>query len=148
MFDSGHLLYCKNFQFNNGNQPKDKYFIVLKRAANKIIIGSLPTRTNKIPSFIDIEHGCINKNDRCFNCYLFEAKRPICINGFSFDLPTFVYGDEIETYDIETVESNYILNKTYKVEGILTTDEYSALINCITQSDSVKNKIRNILREG
>jgi hypothetical protein len=53
VFDTGNVLYCENFQFNNGNQPKNKYFIVLKRDEDNLIIGSLPTRTNKVPSFID-----------------------------------------------------------------------------------------------
>lgn len=146
MFDTGYILYCKSFQFNNGNQSKDKYFIVLKRDGDKLIVGSLPTRTNKIPSFIDTDHGCINKDDRCFNCYLFQAKRPICDNGFSFDLPTFVYGDEIETYDAKTIEANYELNVSYKVEGRLTNEEFSALVGCFANSDSVKNKIRKAIK--
>lgn len=146
MFDTGNILYCNDFQFNNGNQPKNKYFIVLKRDGNNLIIGSLPTRTNKVPSFIDIEHGCVNKDDRCFNCYLFQAKKPICDNGFCFDLPTFVYGDEIESYDVKTVEANYELDVTYKVEGRLTNEEFSALIGCFTNSDSVRNKIKKAIK--
>jgi len=139
------LLYCKNFQFNNGNLPKDKYFIVLKRDKNHLIIGSLPTRTNKIPSFIDIEHGCINKDDRCFNCYLFKEKRVICDNGFYFDLPTFIYGDEIETYDGLIIDANYILNQSYTIEGKLTSEEFTNLINCILKSSSVKKRIQKAL---
>ena len=146
MFDTGNILYCENFQFNNGNQPKNKYFIVLKRDGNNLIIGSLPTRTNKVPSFIEIDHGCVNKDDRCFNCYLFEAKRPVCDNGFCFDLPTFVYGDEIETYDAKTVEANYQLNVNYKVEGRLTNEEFSALLGCFTNSDSVRNRIKKAIK--
>lgn len=145
MFDTGYILYCKDFQFNSGDPSKDKYFIVLKRIEDKLIIGSLPTRKNKIPSFIDAPHGCVNKDDRCFTCYLFEANRPICYNGFSFDLPTFIYGDEIETYDANVVDNNYELGKTYSIEGQLTNDEFQSLINCITSSSSVKNKIKREL---
>ncbi len=143
MFDTGNILYCKNFQFNNGMQPKDKYFIVLKRQEDKLIIGSLPTRTNRVPSFIESsQHGCVNKDDRCFNCYLFQPNIPVCENGFCFDLPTFVYGDQIETYDAQTVEANYQLGVSYVLAGILNTNEFNALINCFTNSNSVKNKTK------
>ena len=146
MFDTGSILYCKNFQFNNGNQPKDKYFIVLKRDGDKQITGSLPTKSNNVPSFIDIDHGCVNKDDRCFNCYLFQAKKPICDNGFGFELLTFIYGDEIEAYDVKTVEANYYLGVNYKGEGRLTNEEFSALIGCFANSDSVKGKHKKALR--
>jgi hypothetical protein len=145
VFNTGYILFCKDFQFNNGDQSKDKYFIVLKRVEDKFIIGSLPTRKNKLPSFIDKPHGCVNKDDRCFNCYLFEANRPICNNGFCFDLPTFVYGDEIDTYEATVVDANYELGKTYSIEGQLKEEEFNSLISCITSSRSVKNKIRREL---
>ena len=145
MFDTGYVLFCKNFKFNNGGEPKDKYFVVLKRNKDSVIIGSLPTRTNKVPNFIYKSHGCVNKDDRCFNCYHFEANRSICDNGFCFDLPTFIYGDEIETYHGPTVDANYQINVSYQVEGKLTQQEYTNIINCIMNSTSVKRKIRRLL---
>lgn len=147
MFNTGYVLYCKDFQFNNEDVPKDKYFIVLKRVEDKIILGSLPTRKNKIPAFVNIDHGCINKDDRCFNCYLFQAKKSICDNGFCFDLPTFVYGDEIETYQVSIVESNYIQGQTYSVQGVLYEVEYKNLIDCILKSSSVKKRIQKALSQ-
>jgi len=145
VFDTGNILYCENFQFHNGNQPKTKYFIVLKREADKLIIGSLPTRTNKIPNFIDVTHRCVNKDDRLFNCYLFQAKKPICDNGFCFDLPTFVYGDDAEIYNVQTVENNYKINVNYTVKGKLSDQEFAALISCFMNSNAVKNKIKRKL---
>lgn len=145
MFDTGNILYCQNFIFNNGNTPKSKYFIVLKREADGIIIGSLPTRTNKIPSFVDVPHGCVNKNENLFNCYLFQAEKPICENGFYFDLPTFVYGDDAEIYEAKTVESNYTLDINYKVEGKMLKEEFEKLIDCFKNSNAVKNKIKRRL---
>lgn len=145
MFDTGNVVYCKDFQFNNGNDSKDKYFIILKRVEDKIIIGSLPTRKNKIPSFIDVEHGCINKDDHCFNCYLFQANKSICNTGFCFDLPTFIYGDEIDTYPVDIIESNYVEGQTYAIQGKLHDVEYKSIIECILKSNSVKKKIQRAL---
>ncbi len=68
-------------------------------------------------------------DERCFNCYLFKAHKPISDNGLCFDLPTFVYGDEIDVYNVETIESNYTLNKNYTLEGKRTVQEFSALKN-------------------
>lgn len=146
MFDTGNVLFCKSFQFNNGAEPLDKYFIVLKRHENKIIIGSLPTSKDKIPAFVDKnKHGCVNKDDRCFNCYFFKANNPICENGFSFPRHTFAYGDEIDTYQSDIVDANYVLNENYIVEGKLTKNEYNSLLECILNSSSVKFKIKKLL---
>lgn len=146
MFNSGNILFCKNFQFNNNNTPKDKYFIVLKRHQDKLILGSLPTRTSKMVNFIDVEHGCVNINERCFNCYVFEANKVICDNGFSFPIKTFIYGDELDLYDVDIVEANYQLNVTYNLQGTLKLEEYDAILNCIITSDSVKKKYIRLLK--
>ena len=146
MFDTGYLLFCKNFEFNNGDEPKDKYFIVLKRTENKVIVGSLPTRNNKIPAFANVSHGCVNIEERCYNCYIFEKNRKICENGFCFDLETFIYGDDLDTYELDIVEANYKLGVSYKVEGVLTQDEYKNILDCFLNSRSVKNKIKKQLR--
>ena len=145
MFDTGNILYCDDFKFNNNDPSKAKYFIVLKRINDKLLLGSLPTRKNKIPSFIDKSHGCINRNDRCFNCYLFEPLKPICDNNFSFPLPTFVYADEIDSYDVEIIDKNYKLGMNYKVEGKLTQKEFNALIDCVVNSTAIKRGIRRLL---
>lgn len=60
-------------------------------------------------------------------------------------MPTFVYGDELDFYPIEVIESNYELGKTYIVEGKLNETEYSNLIECLTKSASVKKKFQKVL---
>lgn len=146
MFKERHIYYFRNFKFNNGNEPKDKYFIVLKETVDNIIIGTLPTRKNKIPSFVTTNHGCINIEESMYNCYLFEKNRTICTNGFCFDLPTFIYGSEIEYYSKEKLANDF--NKEglhFRVQGELTTDEYNRIVNCLKNSNSVKNGIKKKL---
>lgn len=112
MFHSRQIIYFPDFYFKNGNTSKPKYLIILGVIGNKTVVASLPTRTNNAPSLINKSHGCINLDDRCFNCYLFEQGKPICENGFSFDLPTFIYGSQVEDYEMQ------IMNDVYKIEGI------------------------------
>ncbi len=145
MFDTGNILYCQNFEFDDGGPSKTKYFIVLKHDGNDLIVGSLPTRKNKVPNIIDVEHGCVNDDERRINCYVFQAKKAICDNGFCFDLPTFVYGDAIRIQDAKIINSRYILNKNYTFEGKLSGSEFNALLKCFSNSDSVKNKIKRLL---
>jgi len=146
VFATGQIIYFSPFYFKNGNNPKNKYFIVLKNVEEKTILASLPTRTNKAPSFMTVSHGCINHDERCFNCYLFEQGKVICDNGFMFDLPTYIYGNEVEDYEISVLKANYgIEGVDFIVIGNLIKKEYEALIKCLKESKSVKRGIKKIL---
>jgi hypothetical protein len=146
LFQQGEIVYFTPFYFKNGNTAKDKYFIILKVIENQTILASLPTSINKGPAFIGVMHGCINHDDRCFNCYLFEQGKPVCTNGFSFPLPTHVYGNEVEDYQISILSSVYgIEGVDFFRVGVLTPTEFSSLISCIKNSESVRNKIKRSL---
>jgi len=147
VFETGNIVFFKPFYFNNGDPSKEKYLIVLKTTKDgKAILGSLPTRNNKIEAFVNIPHGCINKNENMFNCYLFEKNRIVCDNGFCFDMHTFIYGGDIEYYSIEIMNANYPTeNVHYKVQGKLTDAEYKSIIKCLCESNSVKRGIQRIL---
>jgi len=146
VFTQGQILYCTPFYFKNGNTAKPKYFIVLKNIDNNIVIASLPTRSNKAPSLVDVTHGCINNEDRLFNCYAFEAERPITDNGFAFPIATFIYGNEVETYEVSTLSSVYqVKGIDYEIMGTLTNAEFAALYNCLKNSSSIKRGIKKLL---
>ena len=145
MFLPGQILYFDSFQFKNGNQPKSKYFLIIANMNNKLIIASLPTRTNTVPSFVTIDHGCINIDERCYNSYLFEKGKVIGQKGFSFDMTTFIYGDQVEDYDLETFEVNSIEGVDYVILDSLISAELEAIIKCFKNSNSVKNKIKKRL---
>ena len=147
MFYPGQVVYFNEFYFKNGNTAKPKYFIILGRLQNQTIVASLPTRTNNAPGLINANHGCINLEDRCFNCYAFEPGRPVCQNGFAFELPTFIYGNQVEDYDIEILEDIYkIPGVDYEEKGILTDAEFRNIIDCIKNSSSTKRKIKRLLQ--
>jgi hypothetical protein len=145
LFLPRQIIYFSSFQFKNGNSPQTKYFIVLANVDNNIIIASLPTRTNSVPSFVTTNHGCINIDERCYNSYLFEKQKVIGEKGFCFDMPTFIYGDQVEDYKLELLDANYIEDIDYKILDILLKEEYDAIINCFRNSDSVKFKIKKRL---
>jgi hypothetical protein len=146
VFQQGQIIYFNSFVFKNGNDPKPKYFIVLRNIEDKIIVGSLPTRTNSTPAFVTVPHGCINLDDRCYNCYLFQKDKVICENGFSFELPTYIYGDQVEDYEVEKLEEKYkIRGVDYEILDKLIDGEYRELINCLLNSQSVKRKIKKLL---
>ena len=147
MFQPQQVIYFKEFYFKNGNTAKPKYLIILGCIANKTIVASLPTRTNNAPTLSTISHGCINLDDRCYNCYAFEQGKPICENGFSFDLPTYIYGIQVEDYDIEVFEDVYkIEGVDYEEKGVLSQGEFHDILFCIINSSSTKRKIKSLLQ--
>lgn len=148
MFSPGQIIYFNEFIFNNGNTPKAKYLIILANVKDEIIVASLPTRTNLAASLIDRPHGCVNIDDRCFNCYVFEQDKVIGRGGFSFPLQTFAYGDQVEDYQVELMQDNYkIEDIDYKILDTLTDDEFTNLLDCIRNSSTVKRKIKKILNQ-
>lgn len=147
MFYPRQIIFFTEFYFKNGNTSKPKYLIILGRISDKTIVASLPTRTNIAPSLVNSAHGCINLDDSCFNCYVFEQGKSICINGFSFPLPTFIYGNQVEDYDLEIFEDIYrIEGVDYEEMGVLTEPEFKAIIDCIVNSSSTKRKIKKLLQ--
>ena len=146
MFTQGKIFYFTPFYFKNGNTAKPKYFIVLKNIDDSIVIASLPTRSNKAPSLIDVTHGCINHDDRLFNCYAFEEGRVVTDNGFSFPIATYIYGNEVETYEVSILSSVYqVKNIDYEIKGTLTGAEFTNLYDCLKNSSSIKRGIKRLL---
>jgi hypothetical protein len=146
LFTEGIVLYIPPFYFKNGNTSKNKYFIVLKLVDNQIVIASLPTRTNKAPTLLQSVHGCNNDTERCFNCYAYEAEKVITDNGFAFPINTYVYGNEVEDYLLQTLELNYkIEGVDYEIMGKLTNEEYNNLCACLKQSTSIRRGIKKYL---
>src|SRR5690554_8158991 len=93
---AGQIIYFTPFYFKNGRSaPKPKYFIVLKKANDKSILASLPTRKDSVPNYITSEGitGCFEHKDISFNSFRFDTKTIITKNGKCFDFPTFAYGE-------------------------------------------------------
>ena len=140
------IVYFDPFYFKNGAESKPKYFIVLKLLGNKAILASLPSSKKHLPPSISTAHGCVEVPDGCINCYFFEAGKAICENNWSFKLPTYLYGQYLDEYDIEVLEDIYPTEGiNYKIMGVLTKEEFTSLKECIATSASVKRKYRKVL---
>jgi hypothetical protein len=146
VFSEKQLIYFTPFYFKSGAPAKNKYFIVLKSDGVTSIIASLPTSINKLPSFITQSHGCINDDASCINCYMFEQGISICDNGYCFPLHTYVHGNDVEHYKVDIFKGVYTKEGTdYQILGTLKDAEYRALLKCILEGGSVKNRVKRLL---
>ena len=147
MYSAGNILYFNPFYFKNGNNSKPKCFIVLFNNQTNTILASLPTSKDSVPTFIELKHGCINLENINFNCYYFEANKKITTNNWAFERPTFVYGAQVESYELSILIEDYqIKNIDYKIIGSLKKDEFKNLIECFISSSSLKRKFKPLLK--
>lgn len=141
MYPEGQLLCFAPFVFKNGAEPKKKYYIVLKHMDDKMMMASLPTSKNHIPSDVPLASGCINIPERAVNAYVFFPEEKVT-DCFSFVLPTFVYGEQVDEYSRE-----YIENMKSEIEdlGKISDETMANLRNCLKQSVLIKRKYRKLL---
>ena len=150
MLEVGAILYFTPFHFRNGNPPKNKYFIVLSVCDNDLIVASLPTSKDHVPSHLTKKHGCINDEPSRFNCYCFKKSVVISkCKTFSFKLDTFIYGEQVDVIDATSLMKQYPdEGKNYKKCGVLSEEELTRLKKCLIKSGKVKNKIKRLLRNN
>ena len=147
-FQEGSILYFAPFIFPDGGKPKPKYFLVLKVLDGVCLLASLPTSKDFVPSTVEKVHGCIERPDINFNCYYFDPNVVICDNGFAFPIETYVYGYRLQTFSLDSLLLQEITDETIIEEcGILTEDEYAAVIRCLSNSPAVKRAYRKVLSE-
>lgn len=151
MFKPGNILYFDPFIFSNGDVPKAKYFLVLKETTGNLILASLPTSKDSVPTSIPLRHGCLEEESINLNCNTFlagyqVAQHPETSDLFAFPKNTFVYGFRIAKFKISVLEQQ-INESVVKAElkGCLFENEYSAIVNCLKASSSVKRKYRKLL---
>lgn len=145
-FLQGAILYFDPFIFSDGGSPKPKYFLVLKVLDDVCLLASLPTSKDFVPSTVEKVHGCIERPDINFNCYYFDPNVVICDNGFAFPKETYVYGYRLQTFKLDSLLLQEITDETVIDEcGILTKDEYAAIIRCLSESPAVKRAYQKVL---
>lgn len=146
MFEEGNIIYFDPFYFKNGNTAKPKYFVVLKKVDNKNILASLPTRTDSVPQKEEVDNGCIELPKINFNCFVISNNTEVTECGKKFDFKTYIYGHQIDDYDIPSLQEIYPNENTdYVVWGKMKAELFTSLLNCLKTSKSVKRKYRKIL---
>ena len=151
MFNKGNLLYFEPFLFKNGALPKNKYMVVLgEDLEGQMILVSLPTSKDHIPSDSGFSVGCVDLPERQVNVFVFPANVPIAYTKdgsmFAFKVNTFVYGSDIDTYPVATFNMQISRCDTkVRVVGTLSESCFSSLLECLKGSRMVKNKYKRLL---
>lgn len=146
MFEPGNLLYFDPFIFPDGGEPKPKFFIVLGEIDESIILASLPTSKDHIPSDVPVKSGCLEIAERMVNAFIFQANEVITDNGFFFDKNTFVYGQTIKTFSIVAFTEQKLAGETEIIlKGKLKDEVFTALKDCLKNSDAVRKKFKKYL---
>lgn len=151
MFEKGNLLLFRPFVFKNGAMPKDKFFLVLENVDGNLLLASLPTSKDHVPADVEVKHGCLDLAERFVNVFVFLSGEEILCraNGerFSFSKNTFVYGANLDMYNISQFELQERLSQTnIELIGSLDAALFEELKNCLSNSKMVKNKYRKILK--
>lgn len=146
MFEPGNLLYFNPFIFPDGGDPKPKFFVVLGEVDETVLLASLPTSKDHIPSDLEVKSGCLEIPERMVNAYTFLANEVVTDNGFFFEKNTFVYGQNIKTYNTIAFSEQEKAGETeIELKGILKADLFTALKDCLRNSDAVRKRFKQYL---
>lgn len=146
MFEPGNLLYFNPFIFPDGGEPKPKFFVVLGEVDETVLLASLPTSKDHIPSDVEVTSGCLEIAERMVNAYIFMANEVVTENGFFFEKNTFIYGQNIKTYNTAIFLQQQIAKQIEITEkGKLKNDVFIALKECLKNSDAVRKKFKKYL---
>lgn len=151
MFETGNLLLFRPFLFKNGAMPKNKFFLVLGNADGNLLLASLPTSKDHVPSDVEVKHGCLDLSERFVNVFVFLSGEEILCKSsgerFSFSKNTFVYGADLDMYQVAQFEMQEQMAQTeIELIGTLDAELFAELKDCLANSKMVKNKYRKMLR--
>lgn len=146
MFEPGNLLYFEPFIFPDGGEPKNKFFVVLGDVDETVLLASLPTSKDHIPSDVEVKSGCLEIAERMVNAYIFMADEAITDDGFFFEKNTFIYGQNIKTYNsIAFLQQQTKGQINIELKGKLKSDVFTALKDCLKNSDAVRKRYKQYL---
>lgn len=146
MFEPGNLLYFNPFIFPDGGDAKPKFFVVLSEVDEMVLLASLPTSKDHIPSDVEIKSGCLEIPERMVNAYTFMANEEVTDTGFFFEKNTFIYGQNIKSYNTMSFLSQQISGKIeIEKKGKIKDELFTALKVCLKNSDAVRKKFKQYL---
>lgn len=146
MGGEGDVLYFDPFYFKDGKTPKPKYFIVLKITGSTTVLASLPSSLDYRPTTSSDAYGCIDVPEACFSCFVFKGGHPVATNGWAFPRDTFLYGQQIDEYEVAILHDIYpVAGLDYHIVGTLNDEAFRHLKQCFAESGSVKRRFRRLL---
>lgn len=140
-YTEGQLLSFTPFAFKNGAEPKKKYDIVLKHIDDNLMMASLPTSKDHIPSDVSVVAGCIHIPERMVNAYVFMPDKDVT-DSFRFTLPTFIYGEQVDEYSKKYLDE---MDSEIESLGIIHEKLFVELKTCLRQSSLLKRRYRKFL---
>jgi hypothetical protein len=141
MYKEDQLLKFSPFVFKNGNAPKPKYFVVLKHIDDEVMMASLPTSKDHIPSDAVVSDGCVDIPERQVNAFVFSPSTQVT-ETFHFSVPTFVYGEGVDEYDQQYLDK---MNAEIEDLGNMESTLFLQLKDCIKKAALLKRKYRKLL---
>jgi hypothetical protein len=147
VYQEGTILFFDPFYFKDGGNSKAKYFIVLKVIGENAIIASLPSSQDYAPKEANTSKTCCNElPDSGFNCFVFAAGQIVTSNNWSFPKTTFLYGKQLDEYQIKNLKDIYpIEGLDYQIIGKLKSKFYQEILTCFKNSATVKRKFKRLL---
>ncbi|TAH18477.1 MAG: hypothetical protein EAZ08_11340 [Cytophagales bacterium] len=144
-----NILYIKDYEFEDGTK-KPKLLIILGIIDNELfVLQAITTSQDKTVPDNLIKHGCTNLDLERLSFYIFEKNKPIGLKpnneSFGFEKNTFIF--------FQTNISKEPLLNFLKYKGniqhlaTLSDEEYQHLVNCISQSNLVKRKLKPYFEE-
>lgn len=129
------------FYFKNGAPRKPKYFVILKHIGETLMMVSLPTSKDHIPSEITLQQGCVNDLERGVNAYVFNKGCQVT-ESFAFPRRTFIYAEQVDEYGMTYLDA---MNSKVVELGQIKSDLFNAIIDCLKGSKTLKRKYRRLL---
>lgn len=147
---SKSIIHILNFDFENNQPLKNRYFIVLENDGQNSLMLSVITSQDHVPDDLQ-RHGCIIDEGKNIHCYLFEQNKVIGEKGFSFKKKSFIYinSSSIRNADLAKLR---VLYGTIQEKDIILINEYEEVINCIYKSKfiarGIKRKLEILLQKN
>lgn len=146
MYKEGNILYFTPFYFKNGNTAKPKYFVVLKNIDNDLLLASLPSSKDFVPSEYENQRGCIEVPGANFNCFVIDSAEPVTVCNKCFPRTTYIYGFQLDTYQLTDMSTNYVHDGIdYNIFGEMKPAIFRSLLHCLKNSRVVPKKYLKIL---
>lgn len=90
--------------------------------------------------------GCLEIPERMVNAYTFLANEVVTESGFFFERNTFIYGQNIKTYNTTAfTEQEKAGDTEIELKGKIKSDLFTALKDCLRNSDAVRKRFKQYL---
>jgi hypothetical protein len=140
MFKVGNLIYIKDYDFEDGLEPKNRYHIIIDKQDGKLVLlNPITTQYTGMLEKTKVVYGC-NEISRKHHYFHFPKNKQLTQCGFCLPLDSYTnIGMNIQEKEIYILEGVYRNNINLK--GRLTYKVYTDLVYCIYKSPKASDKV-------